>query len=154
MASRYDPVSVYLALKESHSANPHHHSYSHGRSQSPYASSTASASGDRYSRGAGNPYSAYSGDSYARNSSAGGYGYGGAGAGLYGNAGGDGSFRSATPNRKGQYSAQVLEELESQNDAQVEGLSAKVKMLKDVCGFPGLVPSNCIYRHMIGKIMS
>lgn len=27
----------------------------------------------------------------------------------------------------------MLEELESQNDSQVEGLSAKVKMLKDVC---------------------
>jgi hypothetical protein len=26
-----------------------------------------------------------------------------------------------------------MEELESQNDAQVEGLSAKVRMLKDVC---------------------
>lgn len=37
---------------------------------------------------------------------------------------------------RGQYSASVLEELESQNDAQVEGLSAKVKMLKDVrCEF-------------------
>lgn len=28
-----------------------------------------------------------------------------------------------------------MEELESQNDAQVEGLSAKVKMLKEVCFF-------------------
>ena len=27
----------------------------------------------------------------------------------------------------------MLEELESQNDAHVEGLTAKVKMLKDVC---------------------
>src|SRR5438552_17308620 len=34
---------------------------------------------------------------------------------------------------RGQYSHAVLDELESQNDAHVEGLSAKVKMLKDVC---------------------
>ena len=34
---------------------------------------------------------------------------------------------------RGQYSDAVLSELENQNDAQVEGISAKVKMLKDVC---------------------
>lgn len=33
---------------------------------------------------------------------------------------------------RGQYSDAVLSELEGQNDAQVEGISAKVKMLKDV----------------------
>jgi len=33
---------------------------------------------------------------------------------------------------RGQYSDAVLSELESQNDAQVEGMTAKVKMLKDV----------------------
>lgn len=42
------------------------------------------------------------------------------------------AYRPAAPNSRGQYSASVLEELESQNDTQVEGLSAKVKMLKDV----------------------
>ncbi|KAL0637638.1 protein transport protein bet1 [Maublancomyces gigas] len=42
------------------------------------------------------------------------------------------AYRPAAPNSRGQYSASVLEELESQNDAQVEGLSAKVKMLKDI----------------------
>ncbi|KAF8468361.1 hypothetical protein BDZ91DRAFT_722497 [Kalaharituber pfeilii] len=41
-------------------------------------------------------------------------------------------YRPATPNSRGQYSASVLEELESQNDAQFEGLSAKVRMLKDI----------------------
>ncbi|KAF8454893.1 hypothetical protein BGX38DRAFT_1267518 [Terfezia claveryi] len=64
---------------------------------------------------------------------------------LFGDHGGGGSsgtglrapspgygYRPATPNSRGQYSASVLEELESQNDAQVEGLSAKVKMLKDI----------------------
>ena len=34
--------------------------------------------------------------------------------------------------RRGQYSDAVLSELESQNDDQVEGMSARVKMLKDV----------------------
>ena len=33
---------------------------------------------------------------------------------------------------RGQYSDAVLSELESQNDQQVEGMSAKVRMLKDV----------------------
>ena len=49
---------------------------------------------------------------------------------------GTAQYRPATPNSRGQYSASVMEELESQNDAQVEGLSAKVKMLKEVCFFP------------------
>ncbi|KAK4240308.1 hypothetical protein C8A03DRAFT_31611 [Achaetomium macrosporum] len=41
-------------------------------------------------------------------------------------------YRPATPNRKGQYSDAVLNELESQNDEQVEGIMGKVKMLKDM----------------------
>lgn len=41
-------------------------------------------------------------------------------------------FRSATPNSRGQYSGAVLDELESQNDAQVEGIMGKVRILKDV----------------------
>ena len=72
-----------------------------------------------------------------------------------------GGFRSATPNKKyadigsnyddaawdwvgdicwfntylfrGQYSDAVLSSLESQNESEVEGISAKVKMLKNVC---------------------
>ncbi|KAL2117085.1 hypothetical protein VTJ04DRAFT_9253 [Mycothermus thermophilus] len=43
-----------------------------------------------------------------------------------------GGFRPATPNRKGQYSDAVLNELESQNDQQVEGIMGKVKLLKDM----------------------
>lgn len=47
---------------------------------------------------------------------------------------------------RGQYSDAVLSELENQNDAHVEGISAKVKMLKDVCEPPillqPLIPSN------------
>ena len=41
-------------------------------------------------------------------------------------------MRTATPNKRGQYSDAVLNELESQNEDQLEGMSAKVKMLKDV----------------------
>ena len=55
-----------------------------------------------------------------------------------GSGGGSGaSFRSATPNAQQQpYNDAVLEELESQNEAQVAGISAKVRMLKDVSGNP------------------
>ena len=35
--------------------------------------------------------------------------------------------------QRGHYSDAVLSSLESQNDAEVEGITAKVKMLKDVC---------------------
>lgn len=71
----------------------------------------------------------------------GGYGYG-----YPGGAGGGGtpaggsnhlgvqgsSYRPATPNRKGQYSDAVLNELESQNDEQVSGILGKVRVLKDM----------------------
>ncbi|KAK3397252.1 hypothetical protein B0T20DRAFT_253135 [Sordaria brevicollis] len=76
----------------------------------------------------------------------GGYGYGGGvgvGGSNYGNYNGGsssstlgvqerGGFRSATPNSKGQYSDAVLNELESQNDEQVEGIMGKVRILKDM----------------------
>lgn len=47
------------------------------------------------------------------------------------------SSRSSTPyqtatSESNYYSDAVLQQLESQNDEQIEGLSAKVKMLKDV----------------------
>jgi blocked-early-in-transport protein 1 len=45
---------------------------------------------------------------------------------------GQAGFRPATPNSRGQYSAAVLDELESQNDEQVGVLSGKVKELKNV----------------------
>lgn len=47
--------------------------------------------------------------------------------------GGVGGFRAATPNKKGQYSDAVLSELESQNEDELQGMTAKVRMLKDVC---------------------
>ncbi|KAK3985586.1 hypothetical protein QBC44DRAFT_404291 [Cladorrhinum sp. PSN332] len=43
-----------------------------------------------------------------------------------------GGYRSATPNKKGQYSDAVLNELESQNDEQVDGILGKVRILKDM----------------------
>ncbi|OOF96186.1 hypothetical protein ASPCADRAFT_5524 [Aspergillus carbonarius ITEM 5010] len=90
-------------------------------------------------------------DSYGGNSrpasrspgSIGGYGYGGytppAGDGPV-NGTAKGGYRAATPNAKkltvggyrGHYSDAVLSHLESQNDTEVEGISAKVKMLKDL----------------------
>ena len=61
----------------------------------------------------------------------GGYGVGG-GSGRGSDDGRDGIYRAATPNSRGQYSAAVLDELESQNDEHVGVLTSKVKMLKDV----------------------
>lgn len=59
-------------------------------------------------------------------------GTGGSGPGTPGGGIGGPGFRPATPNRRGQYSDAVLSELESQNDAHVEGILGKVKVLKDV----------------------
>ncbi|KAJ4417317.1 protein transport protein bet1 [Gnomoniopsis sp. IMI 355080] len=71
-----------------------------------------------------------------RASPAGGYGYGYPGANGTASNGHLGvenrGFRPATPNRKGQYSDATLNELESQNDGQVEGILGKVKILKDL----------------------
>ncbi|KAK9471009.1 uncharacterized protein V1510DRAFT_234081 [Dipodascopsis tothii] len=41
-------------------------------------------------------------------------------------------FRSATPNARGQYSDTVMSGLESQNDNELEGLTARVRMLKTI----------------------
>ncbi|KFY79842.1 hypothetical protein V499_01207 [Pseudogymnoascus sp. VKM F-103] len=61
----------------------------------------------------------------------GGYGYSGSGG--AGTLGGERqSYRPATPNSRGQYSDATLNELESQNDGQVEGILGKVKQLKDM----------------------
>ncbi|CAK7209288.1 protein transport protein bet1 [Sporothrix curviconia] len=68
-------------------------------------------------------------------SSGGGYGYGYPGSNNNGDGGlapQNGGYRSATPNRKGQYSDAVLNELESQNDHQIEGILGKVRVLKDM----------------------
>ncbi|KAJ5189768.1 hypothetical protein N7472_008782 [Penicillium cf. griseofulvum] len=66
----------------------------------------------------------------------GGYGYGGYPSPAptdYASSGAAGAgYQSASPDKKGHYSDSVLSSLESQNDAEVEGISAKVKMLKDI----------------------
>ena len=47
---------------------------------------------------------------------------------------------------RGHYSDAVLSHLESQNDEEVEGISAKVKMLKDVrTHIPHLPPTTAIF---------
>ncbi|KAK5108905.1 hypothetical protein LTR62_007707 [Meristemomyces frigidus] len=58
--------------------------------------------------------------------------YPGSNGGVSGRSSGDGGFRSATPNKKGQYSDAVIDELESQNEDQVGEMSKKVRMLKDL----------------------
>ncbi|KAK0706809.1 hypothetical protein B0T26DRAFT_743955 [Lasiosphaeria miniovina] len=76
-------------------------------------------------------YSGGSGSSSGNGSAiGGGIGIGGGGQhlGVENRAG----FRPATPNSRGQYSDAVLNELESQNDHQVEGILGKVKVLKDM----------------------
>ncbi|KAJ5105175.1 hypothetical protein NUU61_002522 [Penicillium alfredii] len=81
-------------------------------------------------------FDAYGGNSRPASKSpapAGGYGYPGpAGNGYANGSPNDAGFRSATPNKKGHYSDAVLSSLESQNDNEVEGITAKVKMLKDI----------------------
>ncbi|CAH0059381.1 unnamed protein product, partial [Clonostachys solani] len=78
-------------------------------------------------------FAGYTGDHSGRNtptSPSSGYGYPGSGShlGVDNRAG----YRPATPNRKGQYSDAVLNELESQNDDQVSGILGKVRVLKDM----------------------
>lgn len=51
-------------------------------------------------------------------------------------SGRDRIYRVATPNSRGQYSAAVLDELESQNEGHVGLLTSKVKQLKDVSSLP------------------
>ncbi|KAF1961500.1 hypothetical protein CC80DRAFT_532113 [Byssothecium circinans] len=101
----------------------------------------ASASADALAPG-GNAgaFGAYPGSSGANayaGGSSGGYGMGANGGGGYamnGGAGGEGGvgYRSATPNSRGQYSAQALEEMESQTEENFGVLTGKVRMLKDL----------------------
>ncbi|KAK2733206.1 protein transport protein bet1 [Myotisia sp. PD_48] len=79
-------------------------------------------------------FDSYTGSSERNRSpgSIGGYGYSSTSNGHIGNGEPRGTYRSATPNSKGQYSDAVLSSLESQNDTEVEGMTAKVKMLKDI----------------------
>lgn len=93
------------------------------RSSSPYgAHNDSSPQLSAYAPSGGAAFSAYS-------------------AGGGGEGSSDGTFRSATPNRRGQYSDAVLNELESQNDDQAGEMSKKVKMLKEVSAGGGLLRS-------------
>ncbi|KAK3631479.1 protein transport protein bet1 [Elasticomyces elasticus] len=95
-------------------AKPAPYSTFHANNSSPYAFNAPSDSLSAQAPG-GAGFSAYPGssDTSSRRS-------------------GDGGFRPATPNRKGQYSDAVIDELESQNDEQVSEMSKKVRMLKDI----------------------
>ncbi|OGE51489.1 hypothetical protein PENARI_c013G01795 [Penicillium arizonense] len=90
-------------------------------------------------RGSSSLFDQYGGDSRQPSRSpapAGGYGYGDYSSPAhngYSNNGAAGrGYQNASPDKKGHYSDAVLSSLESQNDAEVEGISAKVKMLKDI----------------------
>ncbi|KAL1967268.1 hypothetical protein VTN77DRAFT_3314 [Rasamsonia byssochlamydoides] len=85
----------------------------------------ASTSGRSPGRGSG--YGGYSG------SVSDGYGYGYMnGSGLGSGSSSTGGYRAATPNAKGHYSDAVLDSLESQNEENIAGISAKVQMLKEL----------------------
>ncbi|KAJ4154150.1 hypothetical protein LMH87_010611 [Akanthomyces muscarius] len=97
-----------------------------------------SGGGDANRRGGGSPAGGYG---YHSSSNTGSpspynsysaYGNPNMGPGAGGSGSGPGVYRSATPNQKGQYSDAVLNELESQNDAQVAGILGKVRTLKDM----------------------
>ncbi|KAL4900033.1 hypothetical protein BDW74DRAFT_162575 [Aspergillus multicolor] len=81
-------------------------------------------------------FDSYNGDSRPASRSpgnVGGYGYGGYSSvdrSMNGNV--NAGYKSATPNSKGHYSDAVLSHLESQNEDEVEGITAKVKMLKNL----------------------
>ncbi|OJJ44172.1 hypothetical protein ASPZODRAFT_102254 [Penicilliopsis zonata CBS 506.65] len=80
-------------------------------------------------------FDSYGGGSRSGSKSPGhiGGGYGGYGEGyMNGGSAGGSNYRTATPDKRGHYSDAVLSSLESQNDAEVEGISAKVKMLKEL----------------------
>jgi len=85
-------------------------------------------------------FAGYTGDQTRRpspggSSVGGGYGYGyspSPGAQQHLGVDNNRGFRPATPNKKGQYSDAVLNELESQNDEQVAGILGKVRVLKDM----------------------
>ncbi|KAI9661413.1 MAG: protein transport protein bet1 [Alyxoria varia] len=116
-------------------------------SPSPYRHSTSTPSGQG---GAGvppgpggSPYSSYSNTTSSTFTSWSGPGGSGSsfrsssapnGEAGYGMGEGEGhtTFRSATPNSRGQYSDAVLSELENQNEEHLQGMTAKVRMLKDI----------------------
>ncbi|KAH8712187.1 hypothetical protein GQ44DRAFT_713745 [Phaeosphaeriaceae sp. PMI808] len=108
---------------------------SYNRSASPSKSKQKSGPRSPYSAGAGYGYSTPPSDAsfsaYPGASSNGSLYPAGSTGGA--NTGPGTPFRSATPNSRGQYSASVLDELESQNENEHVGvLTNKVKQLKDL----------------------
>ncbi|EAS37143.2 V-SNARE [Coccidioides immitis RS] len=93
-----------------------------------------SALHQRDPRSSSSLFDSYSGSKERNRPSSRSPGYTGGGYGFAGSSNGsvNPGYRAATPNKKGQYSDAVLSSLESQNDAEVEGITAKVKMLKDI----------------------
>ncbi|EEA23020.1 protein transport protein bet1 [Talaromyces marneffei ATCC 18224] len=111
------------------------HSNLHQRDPRSSSSLFDSYSGDRGSR----PTSRSPATNVTSSTYAGAYpgsvsnGYPNGGGGLYpGGQGQQHGYRAATPNSRGHYSDAVLSELESQNDNEVEGITAKVKALKEL----------------------
>ncbi|KAK0269093.1 protein transport protein bet1 [Friedmanniomyces endolithicus] len=114
--TRSRPSSAAANPTPRSNSKPAPYSTFHANNSSPYAFNTADDSLSAPPSGAG--FSAYPGS--------------GDGGGSRRSGEGDGGFRSATPNKRGQYSDAVIDELESQNDEQVSEMSKKVRMLKDV----------------------
>jgi len=135
--SSYNRSASPSKTKNKSRASPYNASISQGYGY-PGSSADAYPGSGGSGSGIGNRGGLYPGGSAGGNAYGGGgyggYGVGG-GSGRGGDRDGDGIYRSATPNSRGQYSAAVLDELESQNDEHVGVLTGKVKMLKDVC-FP------------------
>ncbi|KAK1055748.1 protein transport protein bet1 [Friedmanniomyces endolithicus] len=114
--TRSRPSSAAANPTPRSNSKPAPYSTFHANNSSPYAFNTADDSLSAPPSGAG--FSAYPGS--------------GDGGGSRRSGEGDGGFRSATPNKRGQYSDAVIDELESQNDEQVSEMSKKVRMLKDI----------------------
>ncbi|KAF2710906.1 hypothetical protein K504DRAFT_403906 [Pleomassaria siparia CBS 279.74] len=107
------------------SSKPYGYGYTSGPSSSDHLAPSSPAFGAYPGANGGGGGGGYSGGGV-------GGGYSGGGGMGMGTRGTSPSFRPATPNRRGQYSSAVLDELESQNDEQVGVLTGKVKMLKDL----------------------
>jgi len=100
-----------------------------------------------------NNSSPYASQSHLSASDAGFSAYPGAN-GESGRGSGDGGFRSATPNKKGQYSNAVLDELESQNDEQIGVMSGKVRMLKEVSFARDMLGVLCCVVWILGFVLA
>ena len=140
MASRYAKSAPLLPVHEKPLTTHNRFGNTNPRNSlfAGYDAATGGASGPRTHSASPRPGGGYgyTPDPYTNRSSSA-YGHSGreqlfAGANGHAVNGGASKLRSATPNKKGQYSDAVLNELEGQNNEQFEGMSAKVQMLKQV----------------------